>query len=138
MYKPIITKRCSHCKKIKSVLEFYKHKNIKDGFQKQCKDCQSRYPKTENGKQAIRKAQKKHWKTPKGKVTRKRYKENHPHHVKARRKVDYAVEKGILPRPDSFGCSFCHKQATEYHHNLGYEFEHWLDVIPVCHKCQFI
>lgn len=36
-------KKCSKCKIIKSVEDFRKHKNTKDGFQHQCKSCQSAY-----------------------------------------------------------------------------------------------
>lgn len=66
------------------------------------------------------------------------YKTNSEHRLKvrARGSVNYHIRVGNLLPALSFTCSNCSKcQAQEYHHFLGYEREHWLDVKPVCIPC---
>lgn len=67
------TKRCSKCKEIKSVSEFYKRKISRDGLQPICKTCrlkeEKEYYQTEKGKVVNRKANKKYQKTKKGRKT---------------------------------------------------------------------
>ncbi len=53
----------------------------------------------------------------------------------ASRKVGHEVEAGRLPKPDTMKCYLCGNPARDYHHYLGYEPEHWLDVKPVCRSC---
>ena len=43
MSEPIQTKYCSHCKQIKSVSEFSKDRNAKDGLHWRCKGCRKQY-----------------------------------------------------------------------------------------------
>lgn len=38
-------KTCNSCGETKSFGEFYKHKNFKDGYRTQCKDCSRKYDK---------------------------------------------------------------------------------------------
>ena len=42
---------------------------------------------------------------------------------------------GSLPQASSCQCVECGRAAHDYHHHLGYEPEHWLDVIPLCRVC---
>lgn len=49
--------------------------------------------------------------------------------------VSNAISEGKLSSPDSYECVHCHQKAKEYHHYLGYEKEHWLDIQPVCIPC---
>jgi hypothetical protein len=59
----------------------------------------------------------------------------------ARRRVNYLVEQGLIPRPDDLPCMDCSDGVFsgtyrhEYDHHLGYSAEHQLDVEPVCCKC---
>jgi 5-methylcytosine-specific restriction endonuclease McrA len=57
----------------------------------------------------------------------------------ARRRINYLVEKGRIPRPDDLACVDCgHKgedRRHEYDHARGYSAEHQLDVEAVCSKC---
>ena len=39
------TKKCSKCKEVKPINEFYKHKRQKDGLASQCKCCESKINK---------------------------------------------------------------------------------------------
>lgn len=40
-----------------------------------------------------------------------------------------------LPQVSTQTCAECGATAADYHHYLGYEPEHWLDVTPLCRKC---
>lgn len=97
------------------------------------------------------KAVKKYQKTVKGRVSHRRYKqsvkgraaqklfrENHQNYIKAVRAVNSVVRYGRLARPDVKQCHYCPAKAMQYHHYLGYEPEHWLDVLPACLKCHNI
>lgn len=164
MSETIIAKRCSHCKQIKSLSEFYKNRTSKDGCQSYCKPCCNntgcKYRGTKKGKAAIKRynqsekgkatakrytqseegkaADKRYYQSEKGKIAHeagiKRYNIRHPEQKQAQVTVNDAIRKGQLPRLDTLQCS-CGSQAKHYHHNKGYAPEHWLDVIPVCRKC---
>ena len=153
MSETIVTKRCSKCKEFKPLSEFYKCKaSTKDDRQTSCKSCQKTYNQSPERKayyKAYEKAyqQSEHGKTirknceqsSKCKAYRKCYQNNsyahHPNYRKARSKVSYSVKTGKLPRPDTLLCRYCQKPAQQYHHYLGYEPEHWLDVVSVCQPC---
>lgn len=66
---------CNKCKESKELLEFFKNKTKKDGYQTQCKTCCKEYHKawrnTPKGKTAISGYVKKYHETPKGKAMRK-------------------------------------------------------------------
>ncbi len=65
---------------------------------------------------------------------RARAKPDYPIKAKAHSAVSHAVNKGLLPKVSTLICP-CGKPAQEYHHYLGYEKDHWLDVQPYCCKC---
>jgi len=71
----------------------------------------------------------------KGKATAEAYKRRNLLKVRARAAVNNATRFGGFPHISTQKCVHCEAQAVEYHHYLGYEFEHWLDVIPLCQKC---
>lgn len=59
----------------------------------------------------------------------------------ARRRINYLVEQGLIPRPDDFPCFDCADAVFsgayrhEYDHAKGYDGENQLYVEPVCSKC---
>lgn len=59
----------------------------------------------------------------------------------ARRRVNYLVEQGRIPRPNDLPCTDCGhiwslgERRHEYDHHVGYDAEHQLDVEPVCTTC---
>lgn len=61
--------------------------------------------------------------------------------TQARRRVNYLVEIGALPRPNTQLCADCGhiwgegERRHEYDHYLGYAPEHHEDVEPVCTTC---
>jgi len=89
MSETIQTKRCCICKQSKSISEFHKNRNTKDGLKVSCKICanitnsnyrktskgqatQKRHRQSEKGKVANHKAGKKYQKTTKGKATHRK------------------------------------------------------------------
>ncbi len=144
-----ITKRCSTCKEIKKLSEFYKRKHSKDGYRYQCKECEKLRPnRKETNRNWARKNQytEKHQayalqyqKSDKYKKTHSNSSANyrllHPEICKAHDTVNGAIRYGRMKKASSFNCAFCDNPAKQYHHYLGYEPEHWLDVIPLCIKC---
>ena len=119
------TKRCPKCKTFNPTSKFDKDRTKKDGYHSACKDCVRTY------KQGYRQ-------TEKGKESQKRRSEKKrakfPKRIKARQILNYAVQRGKIPRPESINCA-CKQPAKEYHHHKGYEPEHWLDVVALCSKC---
>jgi len=83
---PIVEKPCTCCKIVKSIEEFYKNKNNKDGFNGQCKICCSLYNKKrylQNPEKVKEKS--KQWcsKNPEtDKETHKRWRRNNPEKCK--------------------------------------------------------
>ena len=66
----------------------------------------------------------------------KRSRTKHSNETKARTAVGNAVRRGKISPASSFICACCGmKPAAEYHHHLGYEKQHWLDVTPLCNDC---
>lgn len=53
----------------------------------------------------------------------------------ARQAVRAAVADGPLPAVYHLRCVDCGAEAQVYHHYLGYDEEHWLDVRPMCDSC---
>lgn len=57
----------------------------------------------------------------------------------ARYQVNLEVLTGRIPSPNSLPCDSCGHigdgKRHEYHHHLGYEAKHHLDVIPLCSTC---
>jgi len=154
MSEQMITKRCSHCKKIKPLSEFSKDKRSKDNHQCMCKKCHLEldriWRKTEKGKtcnkhyqnsKKCKATQKRFNESEKGKVYNRRNALNqrirHPDRMSARSAVTSAVRAGNLPRVTSLRCP-CGKPAKQYHHYKGYRPEYWLCVIALCIKCHFL
>jgi hypothetical protein len=59
----------------------------------------------------------------------------------ARRRVNYLVDAGLLPNPNTLPCADCRhlwqpgERRHEYDHHLGYSPEHHEDVQAVCTTC---
>ena len=141
MAESIVTKRCSHCREFKSFDEFNQNRHAKDGKQNQCRTCQraSNLKYVRGHKDSFAAYQAAYRKTEARKKTVHEYyiRIKHKHTVRrqARAKIRRAVQAGRIVRPDTLLCCRCSENAVEYHHHLGYEPDHWLDVVPVCKKC---
>ena len=77
--------------------------------------------------------------TPAGKAAEaRRYqkrKERYPQMLKARNATKYATRSGTIAKAADCLCAVCGHDAESYHHLLGYEPGHELDVIPLCAGC---
>ncbi len=137
---------CKICtdKRIEEYHKTPKYKTYQKAYQKA-------YLQTEKGRELNRQKVRRHMQTEKGKATQKRHAQSekrkktikayalrHPNRIKARCFIKDTIRQGKLPSPNSLLCIFCKKPAHKYHHHLGYEPEHWLDVVPVCQKCHSI
>ena len=158
MSETIQTKRCTRCKEVKSLTEFYRDKIKLDGHSSQCKICNINRIKvsrqTERGRimsckvslhyrqkhPERHKTSQKHYRhTEKGRtfgrVSNLRIRLFHPEKWKARRAVQHAVQAGKIVPVHTLNCRNCQQKAQEYHHYLGYEPEFWFIVMPLCKRC---
>jgi len=157
MTETIQTKCCSKCQEIKSLAEFHRDHYAPDGLTHQCKICRKTYRQSTRGKIAQKQYQqsvkgkaaykrydskvhrqflhKKYQQTLKGKATQTRFRTKYPNKVMSHRTVNLAVKAGRLPAVKTLKCVHCNNMAEFWHHYLGYESEHWLDVIPLCRLC---
>lgn len=114
------------------------------------KEVQKKYRQTEAGQSTFEQAKARYEKSEKGKSTRNSYQqtiigkrrkrrqltsEQKAIQRKARNFLNGAIRYGRKRPAREFKCDNCGQKAREYHHYLGYEREHWLDVIPLCIKC---
>lgn len=115
------TKRCSKCKRIKPLEEFYKNNTKSCGRQSACKECikendkerLKRYRKTNEGRQKeIERSAK----------TRKKYPERDKARVTARR----AIKTGEIKKR---ACQICGEIKTEMHHP---DYSKPLEVVFLC------
>lgn len=64
------------------------------------------------------------------------YEKMYPDKVLARRIVNKAVRKELIPAASTQICQVCNcRMAQHYHHHNGYDKSRALDVIPVCVDC---
>jgi hypothetical protein len=49
--------------------------------------------------------------------------------------IRWAVKRGRLAPASSQVCMDCGAAARHYHHHLGYDRSHWLDVVALCARC---
>lgn len=145
-------KKCSHCKETRPFSDFGKNRAMKDGYQNQCRACRSEYHyknKTKlnkkcrewykNNKDHVLQYNRSYWKTPSGRISKKksqdRYRTKYPEKYAAHLAVSSAKNRGLIPRASELKCMNCNNQAYEYHHYMGYNEKHHLDVIPLCIPC---
>lgn len=139
-------KKCPHCKQVKTLDNFYQ---LKSGpYHPRCKECQKERSQTIEFKQT----QQRYYRTKerqeslknytsrpeiKSRINEqhKQYAKSHPDKSSARRAVGDAVKGGKIPPAKMCNCVVCQKPARDYHHYLGYERQHRLDVVPVCRSC---
>lgn len=142
MAKLIIRKCCNHCKKTKDITEFHRHCHHKDGHRNICRVCAIaevvKYQRTRKGRIVHRAAIRRYSLTRSGKNSNhkacKKFRIYNPEKLRAKEAVNYEVRKGRMSKAKTLRCVCCRRKAKQYHHYLGYESEHWLDVVPVCQR----
>ena len=105
-------KRCSGCKEIKSINDFYKSKNNKDGYRGKCKSCFNKIQKEwyKNNLVEIKKRHKRYRKNNQEKINRyqkiycKKYRKNNPtlsrkwdrkSYLKKRKNIKFRLNRSI-------------------------------------------
>jgi len=156
MAEQIIIKRCSVCKQIKPLAEFYKDKRHSDNHCSDCKICRiqrtKRYSQTNKGKAAQKrywqspkgktvgcKAKKKYAQTPKGKIARKNYDQSEKGKIYQKRKNQRLKDK----YPQRFKARYAVNNAIKagrlsrinslfchYCHKPAQQYHHWHGYAP--------
>jgi len=93
------------------------------------------FRKTLKGRINDRRGKKKYRQSPKGRLNDAERRKRDKQKMQARSALNHAVDTGKLPPPTACKCFVCGNAAKEYHHYLGYEPKHHLDVKPVCKMC---
>ena len=57
------------------------------------------------------------------------------HKSRAAAAIAGAIKHGVLPKVTTLLCLDCGRKAEHYHHFLGYDPEHYLDVQALCRQC---
>lgn len=114
-------KKCTLCKRWKTIEEFHNDKSRHDGKACGCKECQRMM-----------------WRK-RSMTGNKRIPRRDGDKRQASKRINSDVENGIRPNPNDLHCVMCgHKgndKRHEYHHVCGYEKEHHYDVMPFCSTC---
>ena len=119
------THKCPKCGITKSLDLFYKDKRHGTGYRRWCKECCLGWNRSEVGKSVIR-------------IAMRKCVKKYPEKWEARAKLNQAVEKGEIIKPDKCemdkvvdSIAYC-KGRIEGHHVLGYEGENWKHVLWLC------
>lgn len=130
-------KRCSSCKKWKSLCYFHRNKSRKDGLCKHCKVCRKEIDRQSYIRNRDRKLQtiKQYGQTEKGKEVHikssKKYRQSNVEKCKAHHKLGKAIFKDKIQRPDK--CSKCNKKCKPDGHHPDYN--NLLKVVWLCRQC---
>jgi hypothetical protein len=123
-------KKCTECREWKPTDDFAIDRSRSDGLLARCRSCSSA-----RGKRAYVPR-----KSP-GVRGSRRVPLRDGDRRQARRRVNYLVEQGLIPRPGALPCTDCgHRvgdtaRRHEYDHHLGYAPEHHERVEAVCSVC---
>ena len=135
MSSTILTKSCSKCKQNLPLSEFHKAYTKKGGLKCACKACRNMYDKAYRETDNRKAVQRRYAQSPKGKAVYQQDQRRHPDRYAARHAINNTVRNGKRPPAKDLLCLYCLQPATCWHHHLGYEPEHYLDVVPVCRRC---
>jgi hypothetical protein len=122
-------KTCSKCHEAKSRDAFFADATRSDGLSYVCRDCRNARARAKYVKRGP--PARRGWQVPTRDGDKKQ----------ARRRVNYLVEQGLLPRPEEIGCLDCGDGVFtgtfrhEYDHAHGYDGDNQLRVEPVCSRC---
>jgi hypothetical protein len=131
-------KTCFKCKEEKPLSEFYKHKQMGDGYLGKCKECTKKdaIDHRNDNLEKIREYDRQRGKLPHrlklSTQTTKRIRKQFPLKYKAQTVVNHAVKAGKLIKPEI--CSSCDKKGRqiEGHHD---DYNKPLEVTWLCSAC---
>lgn len=122
-------RRCAKCKEPKPPAAFAIDRSRADGLTYWCRDCRN-----VRAREAYQPA-------PRPNLGRRRVGPREGDRLQARRRVNYLIDIGSLPKPCDVPCVDCGhewrkgERRHEYDHHLGYGTEHHEDVQAVCTTC---
>lgn len=122
-------KWCTGCKAWHSRDAFATDKSRTDGLTARCRETRNRQARTAYEPK------------PRPKPGRHFVSSRTGDEKQARRRVNYLIEAGLLPRPSTLPCTDCGHvwqpggQRHEYDHHLGYDADHHERVQAVCTNC---
>lgn len=144
-------KRCSRCKAVKPVSEFYRRKEERDGLHYYCKACiksdmNARYhADIEKARQQQREYRRNHLDAVRArdkalrarnidKIRERERLRPQPRNdvVRARDLVFSRIRNGKMPKASTQTCAHCGAQAREYHHE---DYSKPLTVVALCRHC---
>jgi len=130
MIKQASSHRCYQKPETKEAKRKYQQTPTARAYQKQYR---------EKHKKKIRAYLKNYRNTEKGKrvcnASEQKYRQENKLKRQAKTRVWNFIHNGRMKPASDCICFYCHRAARDYHHYLGYERKHWLDVIPVCRIC---
>ena len=95
------TKRCPHCALLKPLTKFARDSSKSDGVTSWCKECRARKRRQNRATGAKEKS----------------YIQD-PVKVKAKEIIRFAIDNGLIARPDK--CDMCHRECTPEGHHPNY------------------
>lgn len=122
---------CQRCEVWLTSVQFYRDRSRHDGLSRICRECKS---------SVSRRA---YVPKPPPAKGRRFVAPRDGDKLQARRRVNYLVDAGLLPHPDTLACSDCgHKKAIDgkrhhYDHFKGYSADCHELVEPLCIPCHF-
>jgi len=130
-------KTCFKCNATRSIDEFYRHPMMADGRLGKCKIC----TRLDMAAHRARKKGDKEWVqrerarcVEKQKKYQRRYEENHPERMAARRALSNAVVRGAVKKPSR--CDTCGKRKNVRDiHGHHTDYSKPLDVMWLCARC---
>ena len=131
------TKVCSHCKVEKELSQFYNSKVGRLGVTHQCKFCMREYRRTEKflSKRRMRSREfRKNHKKEHLAIRARNYTKDYAK-ISARNYLNRQVIRGKFLSDKTQICLLKDDECRgkmEYHHYLGYDKKHRMDVIPLC------
>lgn len=131
-------RRCGTCGETKTLGMFVPDTSKPNSRKNTCRDCRNandRQRRENRGRKPRKEASNPRTNRQKYLASLRRWREENPLAKYAHEAVHQATKTKAIPRPESLCCLKCSRIAAHYHHFLGYEPEHWLDVIPLCRSC---
>jgi hypothetical protein len=123
---------CAKCRGIRKVSEMGTNRDRPFGIGYKCLDCCAE----------LAQARRDTLKVSTGRTTNYQYFKPDPLKYRAKSAVHRAVKRGDIIRPEACECCSYEPGFTrdgraliQAHHVLGYDREHWLDVVWVCPRC---
>jgi hypothetical protein len=125
-------KKCRKCEETKSLVEFNKHRDTKDGYLNKCKGCEKIYNANYRAKNRdkLRKYDKDRGNSRRNISSINKYKEKYPKKIYAQNMIKRAIKQGKLFKEDCSNCGS--KEHIHAHHD---DYAKPLNIRWLCAGC---